>query len=519
MKKLLCAVLTLCISVSSFSFLSVSAQNGPETLYDAVAAGIRDCVKRIDVERFGASDDELVAVMNSILNNEPEFFYIENRYTYSYQPTDEGISVLSVNINYTMTEDEVKSAREFVKNELNAILRTVPVGLDEYEKALYLHDYICLNFEYDVTYSVYDIYEMFKTKKGACQAYSLMYDALLERVGIESSAVLNYNHMWNQVRFGDKWYHVDVTWDDPINDLLGRVGHEYFLISDELISKTHSDYTAEYVSDDTSYDGFSWHECFLPIGFAGGETYLIDSFEIKRFELLNGSSETVYKINKKWHAIIGGTYGNCYSGLGSYGDLLIFNDEKSIKSLNPKTLEVSTLAVPEIGLNYIYRMYTNGNKAYFLYNTFAEYYTARTGSCDLPLEALPCNHSYISSIVPPTCTQSGYTAVTCEYCGDGYKENYTDPAHAEGDWVTLSDESKELRCTECGVLLDRVAAPVKEYDVNGDGRFNMFDYLSVKSTYFAGKSDSNVITGADVNGDGKLNMFDYLLVKNSYFKK
>ncbi len=60
---------------------------------------------------------------------------------------------------------------------------------------------------------------------------------------------------------------------------------------------------------------------------------------------------------------------------------------------------------------------------------------------------------------------------------------------------------------------------VLAYDVNGDGKFNMFDYVAVKGACLKGTDDEALFSRADVNGDGKLNMFDYAIVKNAYFVK
>ena len=57
------------------------------------------------------------------------------------------------------------------------------------------------------------------------------------------------------------------------------------------------------------------------------------------------------------------------------------------------------------------------------------------------------------------------------------------------------------------------------YDVNGDGSFNLFDYVAVKGACLKGTDDEALFSRADVNGDGKLNMFDYVAVKSAYFVK
>ncbi len=103
----------------------------------------------------------------------------------------------------------------------------------------------------------------------------------------------------------------------------------------------------------------------------------------------------------------------------------------------------------------------------------------------------------------------------CILCGEVLEPAHGE--HTEGEWVTLPDGSKELRCVHCNELLDSEAAPpaYEKGDVNGDGKVNMFDYMLVKSHYF----EKTVLADeqfarADVNGDGKINMFDYAVIKS-----
>lgn len=45
-----------------------------------------------------------------------------------------------------------------------------------------------------------------------------------------------------------------------------------------------------------------------------------------------------------------------------------------------------------------------------------------------------CEHSYVTSVTPPTCTEQGYTTYTCE-CGDSYVSDYVDAAHLYVDGI------------------------------------------------------------------------------------
>ncbi len=39
---------------------------------------------------------------------------------------------------------------------------------------------------------------------------------------------------------------------------------------------------------------------------------------------------------------------------------------------------------------------------------------------------LPQSHFYNDSVVPPTCTEKGYTLHECRHCDESYKDNYVD---------------------------------------------------------------------------------------------
>ena len=67
------------------------------------------------------------------------------------------------------------------------------------------------------------------------------------------------------------------------------------------------------------------------------------------------------------------------------------------------------------------------------------------------------DHDYTVEVVPPTCTEKGYTLYTCKTCGTSHKDNYTDATgHSYGEWIidteaTCQQEgSKNRVCSKCG---------------------------------------------------------------------
>ena len=117
-------------------------------------------------------------------------------------------------------------------------------GSSDYARALWLHDWLISNADYDTTDTYFYADGVLLHGAGVCQSYALAYEMLLRAVGVESLYVTGdaiigsdtESHAWNLVKLNGKWCHVDCTWDDPIGGEETRV---YFGLTDELISKDH----------------------------------------------------------------------------------------------------------------------------------------------------------------------------------------------------------------------------------------------------------------------------------------
>ncbi len=111
----------------------------------------------------------------------------------------------------------------------------------DYARALWLHDWLIHNADYDYSYQYYYPSGVLLYGKGVCQSYALAYEMLLKLVGIDSVYVTGIanggSHGWNLVKIDGKWYHVDCTWDDPAP---GKENHNYFCVPDSVMLKDHT---------------------------------------------------------------------------------------------------------------------------------------------------------------------------------------------------------------------------------------------------------------------------------------
>ena len=176
----------------------------------------------------------------------------------SYFPGNSTGIISSITTSY-LNDLNTNESRTLFNNWCSRIISTlINDDMEDYDKALILHDYLAKTVEYNmnavsssnnqltsVDTHARSAYGAIVDKTAVCQGYALAYAHLLSLVGIESEFVTSdyMNHAWNMVKIDNDFYHVDVTYDDPVNtsnEDAGLVSHEYFLRSDESISSSLS---------------------------------------------------------------------------------------------------------------------------------------------------------------------------------------------------------------------------------------------------------------------------------------
>ncbi|MBD5144508.1 MAG: hypothetical protein HDT21_01090 [Ruminococcus sp.] len=160
-----------------------------------------------------------------------------------------------VSFSYRLTADEISSMNIAAERAAKDIISQLKPDMDDYEKLKYFHDYLVLNCESDPEDEYADtIYGALVRKKALCEGYTKAFSYLCNLGGIENVIVTGKTtvpHMWNMVKLGGNWYHVDVTWDKPDDELHREypdvVLYQYFMVTDSVIKNNHTivNYPAE----------------------------------------------------------------------------------------------------------------------------------------------------------------------------------------------------------------------------------------------------------------------------------
>jgi len=264
MKKLTAVILSL---VFLFSAFSVSAQTELPIIYDEVtlyyntqaiaesevatasevdfaaveayiAQQCRIMSDEIVLASYNINEQQLNDIFSTVINDYPELFFVSNIYGFKRYSNGQIYSLLP---QYNMTKEERSKASKEYERMVDILVSSVPKNFNDLQKVLYVHDIIDMEAEYDNSLSNFDVYTMLTQHAGVCQAYTLLFEAVVQKLGIECHNAVsdNQNHTWNVVKIDGEYYHVDLTWDDTM--YVDMVSHEYFLLSsDTLIAKAEA---------------------------------------------------------------------------------------------------------------------------------------------------------------------------------------------------------------------------------------------------------------------------------------
>ena len=252
-----------------------------------IVNGLLHFKREIDVTRFlqpvkkggcGWSKNELGEHLNEVLWDNPLLFHVDKGFsvkTSRIKATGELVSAFLVPSSFTISAETYRERRRKVE-QAAAIALNKTVGITNIaEKVKRLHDYLATHCQYAIsgygneTMEFRTVYDALVMGQAVCEGFAVCFNYLLSLAGIESKEVVSdvMQHCWNCVLINGNWYHVDVTFDNPI--IRGRAGgithvltHDYFLLSDTaLIARgKHHDWDRQHLPPitDTRFDHIKW---------------------------------------------------------------------------------------------------------------------------------------------------------------------------------------------------------------------------------------------------------------------
>lgn len=305
-------------------------------------------------------------------------------------------------------------------------------GLEPWQLALNVYNYIAVHTIYDEQLMKNTGYDSLIHGSTVCYGYSMLFMDVMNRLGIPCQIIVTYDtgegagHAWNALQLDGQWYHVDITWADPVPDVYGCTHHAYFLKTD-----------AEFKEGENPHN-FDW-EALVPIAEepytqddflddAIGAVYFVDADTVvfrREDEFYNtlisrnletGEETVLYDYDRDVLDLGYGLYLYATLGLSFWNGRIYFNREERVLSMLPDGSDVQEVYTRYADDKYIVGCMVDDG---ILHLTLTDH-EGQTERVEVELEGVEFHtHSYHKSTVLATCDADGYYEQACD-CGVAY---------------------------------------------------------------------------------------------------
>ena len=172
-----------------------------------------------------------------------------NTYRRVYVSTN-SFDKVEIRIEKSYTKDNINS----INQKLDQIIKEIITDdMSDKEKITVFHNYIIDNTVYDSNYLETNLNDIDNPSHKAlgplffgralCGGYADVMAIFLNRLNIPNYRISSSDHIWNFVYLDNNWYHLDLTWDDPVTDSGVNMRLDTFLlITTEQLENLNTNY-------------------------------------------------------------------------------------------------------------------------------------------------------------------------------------------------------------------------------------------------------------------------------------
>lgn len=191
-----------------------------------------DCLTEVGVL---AKDQTMLSHINNFVHPYNSFKHIETEY--------DNMGKVTLKIQKSYTQEQISIIEQKISEIKKQITLTNPPTRNDVRM---IHDYIIDHSKYDskrsdeniIRYQSDIAYGPLLEGYGLCGGYTDAMQLFLEKMNIKSFKVSSDKHVWNAVFLDNQWYHLDLTWDDPVTpDNTDAIDYSFFLISTDQLSE------------------------------------------------------------------------------------------------------------------------------------------------------------------------------------------------------------------------------------------------------------------------------------------
>lgn len=179
--------------------------------------------------------DQLKYVFEAVINDHPELFWLDTRYSCKYRT---GGECVEMKLEYNRTASNLAQSKEKFEAESKKILDAASKFETDLEKEREVHNALIEKADYVASSGMnQSAYSALVTGDTVCAGYARAFQYLMQKLGIPCYYCTGYSgedHAWNIVKLDNGYSNVDVTWDDT-----KPATEDYFNKSDAELVGTH----------------------------------------------------------------------------------------------------------------------------------------------------------------------------------------------------------------------------------------------------------------------------------------
>lgn len=213
-----------------------------QEVYHAMREGLTALAPSFSVPRLDGQ--ALGDILLRLRLDAPEIFYVTG-FSYRFHPEASRVELIP---EYLFDKWKIRTHRQAMDARIRKLVRPAQ-GKSDWDKLLYVHDFICQNVRYDKLKKPYSHEILGPLSQGVsvCEGIAKAVKALCDGLGLWCIIVISgnapekgikYRHTWNIVRLEGQYYHLDATFDNSLGD--GKLlRYDYFCLDDDAAFRDH----------------------------------------------------------------------------------------------------------------------------------------------------------------------------------------------------------------------------------------------------------------------------------------
>lgn len=211
--------------------------------YDELRAGLYARKPRFDIRKV---DKAMFAKgLNLVKLDLPELYEVDS-VSYEYSTSNPFITIIP-----TYRPCGGNAARAAIETQRQKIVSMI-TDTNDWGRMLKLHDILCYNIVYkNIGPDAFTIVGPLLRRESVCEGIAKTVKHICDALRIPCFVVTgtarssasergNGPHAWNKVFLSGQWVNIDVTFDLPTGNSK-IIRHDYFAVTDEIISRDHSE--------------------------------------------------------------------------------------------------------------------------------------------------------------------------------------------------------------------------------------------------------------------------------------